>query len=99
MSVPAVPQAQAQRALSPVDGIIPDRRADVSRPADTGVGLQLRVVFGVAQQLLRGVVSAFDPVRSTREGEMAVAVDHAGHDRGAAGVDHLRVCLLYTSPS
>ena len=91
MAVPAVAKPQRESALPPVEGIAPDRRADIPRPPNTRVGLQLRVVLGVAQQLLGGVVAAFDPVRSTREGEMAVAVDHARHDRGAAGVDHFRV--------
>src|SRR6266511_3434703 len=40
---------------------------------------------------LWGVAAAFDPMRSTREGEMTVAVDHPGDDRGAACVDHLSV--------
>jgi hypothetical protein len=47
-------------------------------------------VLGHLQQVVGRVEAAVDPVRAAGQGQVAVAVHQAGHDRGAGGVDRLR---------
>ena len=64
-------------------------RADVARPADPGARQEPRVGLGDLEQALGRVRAAVDPVRAAGHGQVAVGVDHAGHDRRAGGVDDL----------
>src|SRR5690606_15807360 len=88
---PAVTHPERQGTLPTVDRVNLHWRADVAGPADAGGPLQPRVVLGHVEQALGRVQAALDPVRSTGEGQVAVAVDHAGHHGAAGGVDDLGV--------
>ena len=43
--------------------------------------------FGLASSVSLGIVSALDPVTPALHGQVAVAIDHRGHDHRAARVD------------
>src|SRR6185437_9730073 len=80
---------EAQRPLLPVRAGCPPRRAHVARPADARAVLQFAVRLGDLEQDFAWVGAAVDPVRPARQGQVAVPVDHAGHDRGPARVHDL----------
>ena len=90
-ALPAVADAEAERALGGAGPIGAAGRADVAGPAHAGAVLQLAVGFGHGEQAVGRVAAPVDPVRAAGQGQVAVPVDHPGHDRGAARVHDLGV--------
>src|SRR6266542_4241385 len=45
-------------------------------------------MLGDLEQFVRRIGAAVDPMRSSRQGDVTVGVDHARDDRRAARVDH-----------
>ena len=84
---PPVAHAQAEGAQAPVDRVLHPRRPDVARPAHARRGHQARVALGDGEEPLGRIVDAIDPVGAAGQGQVAVAVDHARHERRAARVD------------
>ncbi len=87
---PAIPNAEAQRPPPAVDRVLDVRRADVAGPADACAGQQPPLRSATSSESSSGGSS----MRSIQwappgQGDVAVAVDHARDDRGAARVDDL----------
>lgn len=80
-SPPGVADGQRQRT------VVAPRRPDVPEPADAGSVAEVAVLLGDLQQFLSGVIDAFDPMRPTGKGRVAVGVDQTGHHRCPTGVD------------
>jgi hypothetical protein len=66
---------------------VPGLHAETGRqqPGDSDPG------SGHGEQPVRRVAAPVDPVRAAGQGQVAVPVDHPGHDRGAARVHDLAV--------
>ena len=90
-SAGTVADAERQSPLLPVHGIPRDRRADVARPADTGLGHQGPIPRSGGDGDIGRITPARDPVRAAGQGQMAMPVDHARDDRRAARVDDLEI--------
>ena len=82
--------AHADRERDAVGG----RRADVTCPEDARLRESSRVVARDLPEHVRRIVAALDPVTSALHGEVAVAIDHCRHDRGAPGIDDLRALRI-----
>lgn len=82
------PVAYSQRERPDGAPIVAPGGADIPGPPHAGGDQAGSIVLGVPQQRGRLVVEMVDPVGSAGEGEVAVAVDHPGNERGPAGVHH-----------
>jgi hypothetical protein len=90
VSLPAVSQVERERPLLAVARVGPPGRADVADPAHPGADQGRGIPLGGLQQRGRRVGAARYPLRAAWQGQVTVAVDHAGNDGGSACVDHLR---------
>ena len=85
---PSIADAQGHGALPAIDRVDPHRRPDVAGPSDAGAGEQPRVRLGDLDETLRRVADPVDPVGTAGQGQVAVGIDHPGHDRRTGGIDH-----------
>ncbi len=88
---PAIPHSKRQGAFAAIDRVGSCGRTDVTRPAHARRPQEPRVVLSDLHQPLGWIEATLDPVRATRHGQVAVAVDQAGDDRAAGRVNHLGV--------
>ena len=89
-AAPPIPDAEGESARSAVDWIDQPGRTDVACPSDACRRQQTRIVLGNRCENLWGIVDPVDPVCAAWQGQVAVAVDHAWHDRQPGGIDHLQ---------
>ena len=89
-AAPPIPDAEGESARSAVDWIDQPGRTDVACPSDACRRQQTRIVLGNRCENLWGIVDPVDPVCAAWQGQVAVAVDHARHDRQPGGIDHLQ---------
>src|SRR5947208_661884 len=75
-------------AVPRIDG---ERRADVAGPPHARAAQEIAVVLRDLEQLLRRIGPAVDPMRASREREVAVRIDHPRDDRRSSGVDDAHI--------
>src|SRR5438046_1092349 len=72
----------------------PVRRSDVASGEDAHARERAGRVVATREQLRFGIAEAGEPVRATQTGEVRVAIDEPGNDRGARCVDSVGISRI-----